>query len=159
MARVDPLGAAHNEPPELDPTFFRFTEDDWERTFSSSWLGGPEVRILREIVTWLRNTYCRNIGMSFMHIDSLVVRSWLKKRMEAHENRENLWHDEQLRILSRLTDAVIFEDFVQKQNTSAPRAFLWKAPKASFPRLIWRSRKQWMTESKRSFWAWGTADT
>ena len=49
--------------------------------------------------------------------------------MEGTENRCYLSRKEQLRILTRLTDAVIFEEFIQKRF-QAPRAFRWKAPRA-----------------------------
>src|SRR4029078_4954867 len=62
---------------------------------------------------------CRFIGVQFMHIDDPVVRSWLCQRIEETENRPNLSRDEQLRILTRLTDAVVFEQFVRKKYVGA----------------------------------------
>src|SRR5947208_9194259 len=54
-----------------------------------------------------------------MHIDDLGVRRWLQRRMETTENRTQLTREEQLRILTRLTDAVIFEDFIRKKFVGA----------------------------------------
>ncbi len=67
----------------------------------------------------LRNTYCRSIGVQFMHIDDLVMRQWLQVRMEGTENRLRLSRPEQLRILQRLTDAVVFETFIQRKYIGA----------------------------------------
>jgi len=50
-----------------------------------------------------------------MHIDDLSIRRWLRERMESTQNRIALSHEVQVRILSRLTDAVIFEEFVAKK--------------------------------------------
>lgn len=121
MAQVDPL--RHPKPycPELKPYFYGFTAADLNRPFSSRTISGKPVRTLREILFLMRNTYCRTIGVQFMHIDSLDVRHWLQERMESTQNRLKLTRDEQLRILTRLTDAVIFEEFIQKKFTGAKR--------------------------------------
>ncbi len=115
LADLDPLGKKRGYPPELKPEFYGFTEEDMDRRFSTSWMGGPEVRTLRQILQWLKTTYCRSIGVQFMHIDSLRVREWLQTRMETTGNHIKLQHEQQVRILSRLSDAVLFEQFVQKK--------------------------------------------
>jgi 2-oxoglutarate dehydrogenase E1 component len=81
---------------------------------STRTIKGPKKRSLREIIECMRNTYCRRIGVQFMHIDNYRVRQWLTDRMEGTENRLELHRKEQLRILTKLTDAVIFEEFLQK---------------------------------------------
>ena len=121
VAQVDPLHQPKEMPAELDPAFYGFTDADLDRKFSTSWLGGPERRTLRQIISWLQNTYCRSIGVQFQHIDSLRVRQWLQERMEGTGNYLKLSRDEQLRIYKRLSDAVIFEEFIQKKYISKKR--------------------------------------
>src|SRR5262245_31333291 len=115
VARVDPLGFQRPEPPELDPGYYRFTQADMDRPFSTENLPGRNERTLRSIVERLRNTYCGSVGVQFMHIDDLYVREWLQERMESSQNHAQLSRREQLGILTRLTDAVIFEEFIQKK--------------------------------------------
>lgn len=112
MAELDPLGTTRKEPAELSPEFYGFTEEDLNSSFSTSWFGGPSVRTLREMLQWLRTTYCRSIGVQFMHIDSLSVREWLQSRMETTGNSFKLSVAQQQRILKRLSDAVHFEEFL-----------------------------------------------
>jgi 2-oxoglutarate dehydrogenase E1 component len=121
VARLDPLGRHLPFRPELKPMYYGFTKEDLSRPFSSRTIQGPNVRTLREIIRLLRMTYCRSIGVQFMHIDDLKVRHWLQDRMEGSGNRLNLSRDMQLRILTRLTDAVIFEEFIQKRYVGAKR--------------------------------------
>ena len=111
-AAIDPLGRSPEPPEELDPEFYGFAEADLDKKFSTSWFGGPERRTLRQIISWLRNTYCRSIGVQYMHIDSLRVRRWLQDRMEGTGNYLRLEKDTQLRILRKLTDATVFEEFL-----------------------------------------------
>lgn len=115
LAEIDPLGSKRGNPPELRPEFYGFTEKDFDRRFSTAWFGGPEVRTLRAMMQWLRTTYCRSIAVQFMHIDSLRVREWLQTRMETTGNRLRLNREEQIRILEKLNEAVLFEEFVQKK--------------------------------------------
>jgi len=74
---------------------------------------------LGRLLERLRNTYCRSIGVQYMHIDDLSVRRWLQRRMESTENRLQLTREEQLRILTKLTDAVTFEEFIRKKFVGA----------------------------------------
>ncbi|MSR59784.1 MAG: 2-oxoglutarate dehydrogenase E1 component [Planctomycetaceae bacterium] len=114
-SRIDPLNRPVPPTPELTPEFYGLSEADLDRPATIVTDHGPDVRKVRWIVQQMRNTYCRFIGVQFMHIDELSVRKWLQLRMEATENRLDLGRDEQLRILGRLTDAVIFEEFLQKK--------------------------------------------
>jgi 2-oxoglutarate dehydrogenase E1 component len=119
-AHLDPLGMApRHSPVELNLDFHGLSDSDLDRTFSTATIGGPESQSLRGVVDRLRNTYCRYIGVQFMHIDDLSVRDWLVERMERTQNRLELSREEQLRILTRLTDAVIFEEFVRKKYVGA----------------------------------------
>lgn len=118
-AIIDPLGQPREPVPELDPASCDFSPSDLDRQFSTVSSSGPNVRTLREILQWLRNTYCRSIGAQFMHIDNVKVREWLQDRMESSENRISLTADQQKRILKRLSDAVVFEDFILRKFQGA----------------------------------------
>ena len=119
IAAIDPLGRERPMQPELEPGYYGFGEAELDLEFSADTMPGAKVRTLRGIIDHLKNTYCRSIGVQFYHIDELDVRRWLQDRMEATENRLDLSHEEQLRILTRLTDAIIFEEFIQKKFLGA----------------------------------------
>jgi 2-oxoglutarate dehydrogenase E1 component len=134
IARLDPLGQPPPEPPELNPKHYGFTEEDMDTPFSTAMITGAGGMTLRKIVQRLRNTYCRSIGAQFMHIDDLAVREWLQERMEASENRAELTRSQQLRILTRLTDAVIFEEFIQRKFIGA-KSFSLEGAESLIPLL------------------------
>ncbi len=119
VAKVDPLMRPRPHHPELDLEYHELTDGDLKRSFSTMAIGGPATQTLDGIVRRLRHTYCRYIGAQFMHIDELSVRDWLQKRMEETENRLQLSRAEQLRILTRLSDAITFEEFVRKKYVGA----------------------------------------
>jgi len=121
VAAVDPLESPVPQLEELAPAYFGFTDHDMDLPFSTTTLAAEGTLTLAEIIERLRNTYCRSIGVQYMHIDDLDLREWLQERMERTENSMALSRDEQLRILTRLTDAVIFEEFIQKKYVGAKR--------------------------------------
>jgi len=134
IAHLDPLGEQRPLLPELDPAFYGLGPADMDRTFSTRSLGGEDEATLRRIISRLRSTYCRFIGVQFMHIDDLTVRMWLQERMENSENRVQISRDDQLRILTRLTDAVMFEEFIQKRYLGA-KSFSLEGSESLIPLL------------------------
>src|SRR5688572_3141074 len=119
IARINPLGFTRQAPPELDPAFYGLTAEDMDAEFSCETVGPGAPRPLRKIIETLFNTYCRSIGIEYMHIEDRAVRRWLQQRMEPTENRCQLSREEQLRIFTRLTDAVSFEEFIRKKFVGA----------------------------------------
>jgi 2-oxoglutarate dehydrogenase E1 component len=121
FAKVNPLGdravttQTWRDEKHLDPQYFGFTDDDLNTKFSTVGIGGADVLTLKQLLERLQNTYCRNIGVQFMHIDNVAEREWLQNRMEVCENHIALNNKQQFRILTRLTDAWQFEEFLKEQ--------------------------------------------
>lgn len=134
IAQIDPLGLPRPVPPELDPAHYGFTDADMDRRFSCETMHCKGFLTLREIIERMRNTYCRSIGVEYMHIDDLKIRGWLQERMEPTENRTNISRKEQLRILTRLTDAVTFEEFIRKKFIGA-KSFSLEGSESLIPLL------------------------
>src|SRR5262249_2077240 len=96
--------------------------------------GERRPRPLREIVELLRDTYCRYVGVEFMHIQELPIRRWLEERMERTRNAAPLTRDEQSRILARLNAAEAFEKFLHKAYIGQKR-FSLEGAEALVPML------------------------
>lgn len=134
IARVDPLGMPRPEHRELDPAFYKLTEQDMDRVFSSRTIFGTETLTLREILARLRNTYCRSIGVEFMHIHDIETKNWLQERMEGTENRLVIEPERQRQIYTLLTDATILEEFIQKKFLGA-KSFSLEGAESLIPLL------------------------
>ena len=119
IAKIDPLDRPRMVPPELEMDYFHFSEEDYARKVHCSTLQCEGDLTIDEILDHLRNTYCRSIGVQYMHIGDIQVRRWLQRRMEGTENRLELGRAEQRRILTRLIDAVTFEEFLHKKFIGA----------------------------------------
>lgn len=120
IAHLDPLGSVAPTFPELELDHYGLEEGDLDLRFSARCMG-MGVLALREILEILQNTYCRAIGVQYMHIDDPEPKFWLQEKMEHTRNIRALAREEQLRILTRLTDAEIFEEFLAKKYVGAKR--------------------------------------
>jgi 2-oxoglutarate dehydrogenase E1 component len=133
-ARIDPLGIARARQATLDPQHYGFTANTLEQLFPCPGLGWNGPLALRDIIERLRRTYCGAIGVEFMHIDDPPVRDWLQQRMEESQNHLELSRIEQIRILERLTDAVMFEEFIRKKFVGA-KSFSLEGAESLIPML------------------------
>ena len=122
FAHVDPLDNTPRVEPELDLANFGLSEADLDKTFSTAGMSGlPERATLRQIVAHLTETYCSSIGVEFTHVEEPEPRQWLQERMESTRNHASLDRSELLRILTKLTEAEIFEQFIHKNYVGARR--------------------------------------
>ncbi|NLC70932.1 MAG: 2-oxoglutarate dehydrogenase E1 component [Desulfuromonadaceae bacterium] len=114
MAHTDPLNPDRQGDPQLVPEAFGLEEADLERLFHPRNFLRREIP-LREILAVLRATYCGSIGVEFMHIQQDEERRWLQERMEKSRNRPHFSGNEQIGILRKLLDAVLFERFLHQR--------------------------------------------
>jgi 2-oxoglutarate dehydrogenase E1 component len=119
LAKVNPLVPPRSSLPELETSYYQMTDKDLDLLFNFGHISGRPAMPLREIIALLKQTYTGFIGVQFMHIDDLHAREWLQVRMESAKNSLVLTKSQQTRTLERLTDAVVFEQFIQKKFVGA----------------------------------------
>ncbi|MBW0454505.1 MAG: 2-oxoglutarate dehydrogenase E1 component [Candidatus Kinetoplastibacterium crithidii] len=124
-ADLDPLKRKErSDIPELDPGFYGFKESDLDQTYSSSstYFSKSSTMTLREILKSLKNTYCRSIGVEFMHISNPVIKRWVQERMESTQGVDiNLGVDGKRHILQQLTEAEGLERFLHTKYVGQKR--------------------------------------
>ena len=119
MADTDPLEYRQRRHPDLDINQHGLTLWDLERTFATGGFGGKPLMKLREILGVLRDSYCRTVGVEYMHIQNPEERAWIQSWVERPHDRAG--HDEQVQILSRLNVAEAFEMFLQTKYVGQRR--------------------------------------
>ncbi|HOA65779.1 MAG TPA: multifunctional oxoglutarate decarboxylase/oxoglutarate dehydrogenase thiamine pyrophosphate-binding subunit/dihydrolipoyllysine-residue succinyltransferase subunit [Phycicoccus elongatus] len=119
MADTDPLEYKQRRHHDLDITSHGLTLWDLDRFFATGGFGGEPFLKLRKILGILRDSYCRTIGVEYMHIQDPEQRQWIQKRIEVPH--EKMTRDEQLRILRRLNAAEAFETFLQTKFVGQKR--------------------------------------
>jgi 2-oxoglutarate decarboxylase len=119
MADTNPLEFELRRHPDLDVVTHGLTLWDLDREFPTGGFGGQPLMKLREILGVLRDSYCRTIGIEYMHIQDPEQRKWLQDRVErSHASPDR---QEQLRILGKLNQAEAFETFLQTKFVGQKR--------------------------------------
>lgn len=119
MADIDPLEYVQRTHPDLEIESHGLTFWDLDREFVTGGLGTKRVAKLRDILGVLRDSYCRTMGVEYMHIQDPVQRQWFQANIEVKYTKPG--HDEQLRILSKLNEAEAFETFLQTKYVGQKR--------------------------------------
>ena len=119
MADTDPLEYRQRRHPDLDITEHGLTLWDLDRHFATGGFGGEPFLKLRKILGILRDSYCRTIGVEYMHIQDPEQRQWIQEKIEVPHEKPS--RDEQLRILRRLNAAEAFETFLQTKFVGQKR--------------------------------------
>ncbi|RED51281.1 2-oxoglutarate dehydrogenase E1 component [Aestuariispira insulae] len=121
-AKLDPLGLVQREDhPELDPATYGFSDADWDRPIFINYVLGLESASLREIVRICEQTYCGNIGVEFLHIQDPDEKAWIQERIESTLNRKDFTDLGRKTILERLTQADVFETYLDKKYRGTKR--------------------------------------
>ena len=119
MADTDPLEYRQRRHPDLDITEHGLTLWDLDRHFATGGFGGEPFLKLRKILGILRDSYCRTIGVEYMHIQDPEQRDWIQQKIEIPHEKPT--REEQLRILRRLNAAEAFETFLQTKFVGQKR--------------------------------------
>ncbi|AKT39164.1 2-oxoglutarate dehydrogenase E1 component [Chondromyces crocatus] len=136
FAHLDPLNRPPGAPPELDLTNFGLSIEDLDKPFPTGDIAGvPPVLTLREIIQHLSETYCRTIGVEFNFIEVPEERNWLQQQMESTRNRLQIDREKQLRILTKLSDAEIFEQFIHVSYGAGTKRFSLEGAESLIPLL------------------------
>src|SRR5437773_695032 len=121
LADLDPLNPPRQSYPLLELSEFGLTERDLDHTFDTSGFVGLKRGTLRELLAALRETYCRTIGVEYMHIQDTRIRRWLQERMEPRRNRPNYDRARKVNLLRQLYYAEIFERFLHTRFVGQKR--------------------------------------
>ncbi len=119
MADIDPLNYRQRRHKDLDVLSHGLTLWDLDREFAVGGFAGKEWLKLRDVLGVLRDSYCRSVGVEYMHILAPDEREWLQKRVEKPHAKPDT--SEQKYILSKLNAAEAFETFLQTKYVGQKR--------------------------------------
>ncbi|PCJ80781.1 MAG: 2-oxoglutarate dehydrogenase E1 component [Bacteroidetes bacterium] len=75
---------------------------------------------LKEIISHLEETYCHSISTEYMYIREPKRVDWIRKNIELAK-RKKFDTDERLHILKKISQATLFEEFLQKKFVGQKR--------------------------------------
>jgi len=115
FTKTNPVRTRRKYTPTLDIENFGLTPNDLSSRFQAGKEIGLENPTLQEIITHLNRTYCHSIGVEYFYIRRPEIVEWFIRKMEPEKNTPVFSHEEKVRILKELSEAVLFEQYLHKK--------------------------------------------
>ncbi len=114
--QTDPLGGPPPGAPELELETYGLTEDDL-KAMPPDVVGGPlaeGARNAAEAIQRLRDRYTSTLAFDYDHVQIAEEREWLHDAAESGRYDVKLDEKEKKKLLDRLTQVEVFEQFLHK---------------------------------------------
>ena len=121
ISTTNPIRERVNRYPHLDLEDHGLKASDLEETFAIGETLGLKNAKLKDIISTLKEIYCGNIGTEYMHINDTDIREWFQKKIETNRNQKNFSIEKKKRILTKLNEAVAFENFLHTKYVGQKR--------------------------------------
>jgi 2-oxoglutarate dehydrogenase E1 component len=129
LANLDPLNEPRTPLSLLELDEFGLNDGDLNEpidgalvpTLFPSKREGKTGGTLHELLSALRETYCRTVGVEYMHVENPRIRQWLQTRMEPCRNEPGLSQERKLHLLHKLHEAELFEKFLHTSYVGQKR--------------------------------------
>jgi len=112
FTQTNPVRERRHYQPTLDLENFGLTEKDLDTVFQAGNEIGLGPAKLKDILSHLKQTYCGSIGVEYLFMRDPRVLKWLQERMEKTKNTPSFSLEEKRIILEKLTQAVVFENYL-----------------------------------------------
>ncbi len=122
IAKLDPLGLLKTEYlEELHPESYGFQKKDYQKKIYLDGVINKQYSSIKEILGFLKKTYCGHIGYEYMHISNPTERKWFRDRVEKSEDTLQFTKNGKEAILNKLIQAEGFEKFLHKKYVGTKR--------------------------------------
>ncbi len=121
FTKTNPVRTRRKYTPTLDLENYALSENDLNTEFHAGSDIGIGKSKLKDIVTYLQETYCKSVGAEFMFIRKPERLKWLKERMEKSKNQTEFSVEEKKQTYFYLQQAVGFENFIHKKFVGQKR--------------------------------------
>ncbi|MCT4642966.1 MAG: 2-oxoglutarate dehydrogenase E1 component [Bacteriovoracaceae bacterium] len=134
LADTNPIRPRKEREARLEIEHYDLEAKDLEDTFECSRFIGLQSAKLKDIITHLRRIYCYKIGIEYMHSNNTEMRRWTRKKFEKDAHTIDLPLEQKKRILHKLNQAQVFEDFLQSKYIGQKR-FSLEGGESTIPAL------------------------
>lgn len=121
FTKTNPVRDRRVYSPNLDLENFNLSESDLDTVFNAGDILGIGAQSLREIIKHLESIYCSSIGVEYMYLRNPEVIKWWQSKLNENDNQPNFSDDKKKYILSKLNQAVTFENFLQTKYVGQKR--------------------------------------
>ena len=122
IAKLDPLEMREIDYlDELHPDSYGFKKEEYNNKIFLDGVINKQYSTIKEILGFLRKTYCEKIGYEYMHISNPIERKWFRDRVEKDENSLQFTNNGKQAILNKLIQADGFERFLHTKYVGTKR--------------------------------------
>jgi 2-oxoglutarate dehydrogenase E1 component len=135
VAKTNPVRERKDRKARLNIADFGLSDADLDTKFKNGEvLGLGSEATLREIVAALQKVYTRTIGFEYMYIRDPQVLDWFREKVEKDSLSFNPGVEYKKRILKKLNEAVVFENFLHTKFLGQKR-FSLEGGESTIPAL------------------------
>ncbi len=121
LSNTNPIRPRRDRQPHLDLADFGLSESDLDESFAAGAELGLGRCSLREIIAFLHDIYCHTLGFEYEYIQSPEQIQWIRDRIEGGSRTIQIPLEKKKRILKKLNDTVVFEEFLGKKYIGQKR--------------------------------------
>lgn len=121
FTKTNPVRERRQYFPSLDIENFGLSTDDLQKEFSAGEVLGLGKSTLATIIQHLKSIYCDSIGVEYMYMRNPEKINWWQTRLNENDNHPKYSIDAKKYILSKLNQAVTFENFLQTKYVGQKR--------------------------------------
>ena len=121
FTKTNPVRERRTYNPDLNFQNFGLEEKDLATVFNAGEVMGIGPSTLEKIIIHLKEIYCDSIGIEYMYIRRPEKVEWIQKRLNINNNHPSFTSDQKKHILSKLNEAVSFENFLHSKFVGQKR--------------------------------------
>ncbi|MFD0989375.1 2-oxoglutarate dehydrogenase E1 component [Mariniflexile jejuense] len=121
FTKTNPVRERRSYEPTLAIENFGLSANDLDTVFNAGEVLGIGPQTLREILVHLNKIYCSSIGVEYMYLRNPEVIGWWQNQLNVNDNQPNFDEETKKYILSKLNQAVTFENFLQTKYVGQKR--------------------------------------
>lgn len=121
FTKTNPVRERRQYEPTLDIENFGLSKEDLDKVFEAGDILGIGPQKLRVIIEHLKAIYCDSIGIEYMYIRNPEEIKWWQNRLNENDNHPKYSEEKKKYILSKLNQAVTFEQFLQTKYVGQKR--------------------------------------
>lgn len=134
LSDTNPIRARQDRHARISLPDYGLSDDDLNQVFYVGNFCGLGEATLGDILRHLKEMYCGKIGIEYMHSNNTDIRRWVRDRFEGTVKTNNFSPDYKKRILQKLNQATIFENFLQNKFIGQKR-FSLEGGESTIPAL------------------------
>ena len=121
LADTNPIRPRRDRKARISLEEYGLSDADRKTVFQCGEFVGIGPATLDQILDHMKEIYCAKIGFQYMHSNNTDIRRFMRERIESTAKKIDISLDKKKRILQKLNEANVFENFLQTKYVGQKR--------------------------------------